>query len=346
VSDVPQLRRLHVLCLEDSPPDAELAMAALAGAGYDLTWDWAQDRETFEELLAAGGHDVILADFALPGFDAPAALRMARSVRPGTPFICVSGTIGEEATVEILKLGADDCVLKDRLGRLPYAVQRAIADRAGRRSLLESTKRLLRIVEGTVKAMGAMVTARDPYTADHQHRATALAVAMAEDLRCEGALIEGLRLAGLVHDVGKLSVPAEILTKPSSLSAVEFELIKVHPQASYEMLRPIDFTQPLAEIARQHHERLDGSGYPRGLAGEAILPEARILAVADVVEAMASHRPYRPALGVEAALREVRAGAGTRFDADAVAACERVFAGGFALPGSAAEVGPLTPPLD
>ena len=142
---------------------------------------------------------------------------------------------------------------------------------------------------------------------------------------------EGLRLAGLVHDVGKLTVPAEILNKPSLLTPVEFELIKGHSAAGYEILASIDFDYPIADIVVQHHERMDGSGYPAGLGGNDILPEARILAVADVVEAMASHRPYRPALGIEAALAEIRAGAGTRYDSPAVDACERLFASGFAF---------------
>ena len=133
------------------------------------------------------------------------------------------------------------------------------------------------------------------------------------------------------HDVGKVGVPAEILSKPAALSDLEFTLIKQHPQAGRELLAAIRFRQPVAEIVGQHHERLDGSGYPDGLKGEEILPEARILSVADVVEAMASHRPYRSSLGLPAALAEVRGGAGTRYDGDVVAACEQVFAQGFAF---------------
>ena len=202
-----------------------------------------------------------------------------------------------------------------------------------RRQTLEdlrlSANRLRRTVEGAVEAMGAMIAARDPYTAGHEKRVTELAVAIAADMRQDEATIEGLRLAGLVHDVGKLTIPAEILNKPSLLTPIEFELIKGHSEAAYEILKSIEFDYPIADIVVQHHERLDGSGYPAGLSGDAILPAARILAVADVVEAMASHRPYRAALGVEAALDEIRAGGGTRYEAAAVAACERVFAQGF-----------------
>ena len=180
-----------------------------------------------------------------------------------------------------------------------------------------------------IAALARTVEVRDPYTAGHQRRVGELAAAMALQMGLGEQAAEGLRVGGMLHDAGKIKIPAEILAKPGLLSTTEFELIKVHAQAGFEILAPIHFPWPVAEMARQHHERQDGSGYPRGLAGEDILPEARILAVADVVEAMASHRPYRPALGLEAALAEVRSGAGVRFDAAAVAACERVFARGF-----------------
>jgi putative nucleotidyltransferase with HDIG domain len=202
-----------------------------------------------------------------------------------------------------------------------------------RRQALEdlrlSATRLRRTVEGAVEAMGEMVATRDPYTAGHEKRVTQLAVAIGAEMGMAPVAVEGLRLAGLVHDIGKLSVPAEILTKPSRLSPIEFELIKGHSAAAYEILKSIDFEWPVADFVVQHHERQDGSGYPAGLKADEILPEARILAVADVVEAMASHRPYRAALGVEAALDEVHSGAGTRYDGDVVAACERVFERGF-----------------
>ena len=180
--------------------------------------------------------------------------------------------------------------------------------------------------------MGAIVGLRDPYTAAHERRVTLLALAMAEELGFDEERREGLALAGEVHDVGKIAVPAEILTKPARLSDIEFTIIKMHAEASRDILSSINFRQPVVDIVAQHHERLDGSGYPDGLRGDEILPEAKVLAVADVVEAMASHRPYRPGLGLDAALDEVRSGAGVKFDAAAVEACERVFAAGFSFP--------------
>jgi putative nucleotidyltransferase with HDIG domain len=166
---------------------------------------------------------------------------------------------------------------------------------------------------------------RDPYTAGHQERVTRLAMAMAERMGLPADRVEGLRVAGLLHDVGKVSVPAEILSKPTGLSAIELALVRSHSEAGYAILREIAFPWPVATIVLQHHERMDGSGYPSGLRGEEILLEARILAVADSVEAMASHRPYRAALGIEEALAELARGRGTAYDVDAVSACLSLF---------------------
>jgi PAS domain S-box-containing protein/putative nucleotidyltransferase with HDIG domain len=185
-------------------------------------------------------------------------------------------------------------------------------------------EQLRRTVEGAVLAMSNVVETRDPYTAGHERRVAELAAAIAAEMGMDGEAREGLRLAGLIHDVGKIAVPAEILARPGRLSEVEFNLIKQHPASGSEILAAIDFGLPVAEMVLQHHERLDGSGYPGGLVGEEILPEARILAVADVVEAMSSHRPYRAALGMDAALAEIREHAGVKYDAAVVAACVRL----------------------
>ena len=201
--------------------------------------------------------------------------------------------------------------------------------RQAEKALLRSARELHEQLLDTVKTMGAIVGLRDPYTAAHERRVTELATAIALELGLGEEALEGLAFAGEVHDIGKVGVPAEILSKPAALNEEEFSLIKRHAQAGRELLGAIRFRQPVAEIVGQHHERLDGTGYPDGLKGDEIMREARILAVADVVEAMASHRPYRAGLGLEAALAEVRSGSGVRYDADVVATCERVFAQGF-----------------
>ena len=184
----------------------------------------------------------------------------------------------------------------------------------------------------TVNSLASTVEMRDPYTAGHQRRVTLLACAIAEEMGLTEGQFDGLRLAGLVHDIGKFKVPVEILNKPGQLTQTELNLIKTHPEAGYNLLKEIDFPWPVARVVLQHHERLDGSGYPQGLKDGAIALEARILAVADVVEAMASHRPYRPALGIEAALHEITMNKGILYDAAVTDICTGLFtAKGFAL---------------
>ena len=180
-------------------------------------------------------------------------------------------------------------------------------------------------LEGTVRAICEMVEIRDPYTSGHQSRVATLASAIALRMGLADGQIKAIRFAGELHDLGKIQVPAEILSKPGKLNAVEFELIKGHVQAGYDVLKDINFPWPIAQIVLQHHERLDGSGYPQGIKGEAILLEARILSVADVVEAMASHRPYRAMLGVDVALNEITSKRGSQFDPQVVDACVALF---------------------
>jgi PAS domain S-box-containing protein/putative nucleotidyltransferase with HDIG domain len=173
----------------------------------------------------------------------------------------------------------------------------------------------------TVEAIASMAEMRDPYTAGHQRGVTRLACALARKMGLAGDRIEGIRVAGFLHDIGKIVVPAEILNKPGKISEYEMNIIRVHPQAGYDILKKIDFPWPVAQIVLQHHERLNGSGYPSGLTGTDILPEAKILAVADVVEAMAAHRPYRPTLGIDKALDEIDKNKGTLYDPEVVDAC-------------------------
>lgn len=178
---------------------------------------------------------------------------------------------------------------------------------------------------GTIQVVTKMIELRDPYTAGHENRVAELAGAIAAELGLDDDTVEGLRVAGQVHDIGKITIPAEILAKPTRLTPMEYDLIKAHPSAGYEILKYVEFPWPVALVALQHHERSDGSGYPQGLKGDEILLEARITAVADVVEAMASHRPYRPGKGLEPALAEIERGRGQIYDAEAVDACLHLF---------------------
>ncbi len=189
----------------------------------------------------------------------------------------------------------------------------------------ERTRELARAMTGTIEAIALTVEMRDPYTSGHQRRVADLAGAIASKLGLSHEKVEGIYMAGLLHDIGKIRVPSGILCHPGRLSEAEFAIIKPHPEIGYNILKGIDFAWPLADIVLQHHERLDGSGYPRGLIADQILVEAKILAVADVVEALSSHRPYRPALGIDFALTEITANRGVCYDADAVDACVILF---------------------
>jgi PAS domain S-box-containing protein len=440
---------LRVLSLEDDPADAELQRRCLQKAGFVVTLDRVDRAADFEAALRTQSPDVIFLDYTVPGWDAPSAVRMVGELRPEIPVICVAGTIGEETAVQMLRLGAVDYVLKDRMARLPSAVHgaleyaaehraraaaegqlraseeryrrivqtandgimlvdadlritfynRRLADmfgfdereliggppggwaaapdaalvqqnfhaiRSGRSSefegqlprkdgtplwvrvsasairngddfdgflamvsdisrLKEAEQQLKNAVAGTVAAMGALVETRDPYTAGHERRVAELCTAIGLRMGFTPEAAQALALTARMHDIGKIAVPAEILTKPSRLSEVEYTLIQQHPEVAADILSAIDFGHPVAQTVLQHHERLDGSGYPNGLKGDEISRDARILAVADVVEAMSSHRPYRPALGLEAALAEIHGGAGRLYDADVVVACCQVF---------------------
>lgn len=197
--------------------------------------------------------------------------------------------------------------------------------------LEENVERLERLVQNTLDAIGAIVETRDPYTSGHMARVAVLASDIARELGWPVERRRVVKLAASVHDVGKVAVPLELLTKPTRLTPIEMELVRAHAEHGFQILDRIDFGSPIAQIVHQHHEWLDGSGYPLGLRGDAIMPEARILTVADVVESMSSHRPYRPALGLDAALEEIARHRGTRFDPEVVDALVAMVARGYEL---------------
>ena len=228
---------------------------------------------------------------------------------------------GEERIVEATTVSIGKKREAKEMGILRDITVRRMAEQELKRSL----ERLQKTFEDTINALVSALERRDPYTAGHQKRVTNLAYAIAKEMGLSKEQINGLRFAGLVHDVGKIQIPTEILIKPAHLSKIEFVMIKMHPQIGYEIVEAIEFPYPVAQIILQHHERMDGSGYPAGLSGEDILLEARTLAVADVVEAMSSHRPYRPALGIDVALEEIAKYKGVLYDSEAVDACLKLF---------------------
>ncbi len=232
----------------------------------------------------------------------------------------------KDGSIKILETNLRGIREKDGTLKGFYGLSRDITDR--KRADEERKKNLehLRKALGTtIQIVVSLTEARDAYTAGHQQRVANLARAIASEMGLPRNTIEGIRIAASIHDIGKMSVPIDILAKPAKLTEAEFGLIKEHPGKGYEIIKDVDSPWPLAEIVYQHHERVNGSGYPLGLEGEDILLEARIIGVADVIEAMASHRPYRPALGINVALQEIEENSGILYDPDVAAACLKIF---------------------
>ena len=250
------------------------------------------------------------------------ALNIQRIIKSGSAIFesrhrCKDGRIiYVEASVNYLKVGD---------GRF-FAFIRDITERKRLGDeLRHSMQSLKKTLNGTINAIALLGEMRDPYTSGHEMRVAQLACAIAKEIGMTEDQIEGIRISAFLHDIGKIAIPAEILSKPSKLSDNEFGIIRTHSRASFDIVKMIEFPWPVAQAILQHHERLNGSGYPSGLKGEEITPEARILAVADVIEAMACHRPYRPALGIDKALEEISRNKDVLYEAKAVDACLRLF---------------------
>jgi PAS domain S-box-containing protein len=311
--------------------------------------DWRQIFQAVPEGLIVIGlnFDVIFVNrafAALSGVDAMQAIgRKCYDIFPGS--IChgrACPMVRILAGVERLMYEADKHCMCGRLipsfvTAVPYrladgalaGIVETITDastaKVAREELHRSHERLRRAMGAIIQAMSAMIEKRDTYTAGHQRRVAKLCRALAMELGFSWERTHGLRMAAAVHDLGKIEVASEILTKSGQLSEYELAIIHLHPETAYDILKGIEFSWPLAETVYQHHERLDGSGYPRRLKGDQILVEARILAVADVVEAITSFRPYRPGLGFDAALEELAGHSGSLYDANVIAACEVLF---------------------
>jgi putative nucleotidyltransferase with HDIG domain len=316
---------LRLLLVEDSEDDSLLLTREIRKGGYELSYIRVETPDEYQAALDGGPWDIILSDYSLPGWNGLEALRILKQKSMDLPFILVSGKIGEETAVEAMKSGAHDYVMKDHQARLLPAIKRELAEAEERRKRRQAEQELGRTLEKLRKTQEGMIEAliitmekRDPYTAGHQLRVARLSQAIANELKFTEDRIQAIYTAGMLHDLGKISVSTEILTKPGRISAEEFDIIKTHALSGYEILKSVEFPWPIAGMVLQHHERLDGSGYPAGLHGEEIQMEARILAVADVVEAMTYNRPYRQALGLDAALEEIRNNRGLMFDEDVV----------------------------
>jgi PAS domain S-box-containing protein len=258
----------------------------------------------------------------------------AENMRKGDQEVIISGkakrNIIEPFTTPdgIRWLLSDKIPYKDKEGKVTGVIGLAkdiTLERKSEEELRQSYQKLKKTMNATINTMSSIIEVKDPYTAGHQQRVSQLATAIAKELYLPKDKVEGIRIASLIHDIGKIGLPIEILSKPTKLSDLEFSLIKNHSQIGYDVLKSIDFSYPVAQIVLQHHERLNGSGYPNNLKGDEILLEARIIGVADVVEAMSSYRPYRPALGIDKALEEISKNKGILYDPKAVDVCLKLF---------------------
>lgn len=325
----------RILVVDDEKSIRITLREFLSKAGHDV--ECTETGEEALDLFRKGEFDVLLTDIIMPRTTGVELLKSVRANMPSTKVIMMTGEPTLDTATESLRAGAFDYLTK------PVSKEKVlrIVDNAMHVKKLENsnqeyrenlerlvakrTEKLKKALEGIVHAMVKAMESRDPYTAGHQKRVADLAEAIAGEMGLSKKRREGLRMAGTIHDLGKISVPTEILVKPGRLGKNEYNIIKDHARAGYEILKDIDFPWPIAQMVYQHHERLDGSGYPMGLSGTEILQESKILAVADVVEAMASHRPYRPALGIEAALDEIDGNSGRIYDEQVVNHCIRLF---------------------
>jgi putative nucleotidyltransferase with HDIG domain len=271
---------------------------------------------------------VIMLDILMPGMGGMEALREIRKINTTASVIMVTAITDEEIIRKTQELGADDYIVKpfdlhyvetSVMGKISSALDQA------EEKLRESYEKLQKNFDAVIKTLARVVETRDPYTSGHQERVAVLSEAIADEMGLSAERVGIIRMAAIIHDLGKIYIPAEILSKPSKLSDVEFEMIKSHPLVAYEILKDMEFPHPIADYIFQHHERLNGSGYPKGLSDGNILLEAKIIAVADTIEAMASHRPYRPAIGLDNALEEISINRDILYDPDTVDACLRLF---------------------
>ncbi|CAN2039700.1 putative two-component system response regulator [Candidatus Magnetomoraceae bacterium gMMP-15] len=334
----------RVLCIDDDDMIRYILGVHLKDNGFEV--ECAGNGEIGLELFYKNTPDIILVDLNMPAIDGFGVLRTVTKEAPELPVIVVSGTGDLKSAIKAIRLGAWDYITKPIGDMIVFdlaiqkALERAYLIRENRlyRTDLEkkvhqrtielekANENLKTIINEIVNSLGKITEKRDPYTAGHQERVAILATAMAEEMKLSQDVQEGIKVAALLHDIGKIYVPAEFLAKPTRLSKFEMIIIREHATVGYEILKAISFPWPVADIIHQHHERMNGSGYPQGLHGDKLLIESRIIAVADTVEAMSSHRPYRPALGIDKALKEIKDKRGILYCPKCVDACCKIFA--------------------
>lgn len=318
-------KALRVLIIEDSADDAELLVRELRRGGYEPACERVETAAAMQSALASQTWDLVVSDHSVLQLDSLAALSLLKASGRDTPFIIVSGTIGEERAVQAMKAGANDYLVKGSLGRLIPVVERELADaeeRQARRvaeqavrehdqqAILELAAAYEATLEGWVRALDL----RDRETEGHSRRVTDLTVRLARRMGIGEAECVHIRRGALLHDIGKMTIPDNILHKPSPLSSEEWDIMRQHPACARELLAPIEYLRPALDIPYCHHEKWDGTGYPRGLRGEDIPLSARMFAAVDIWDAVRSDRPYRPAWTEQRARDYLASLAGTHLD--------------------------------
>ena len=328
-------RDIKILVIDDEKEVLDLISGLLKNQGFDVYQ--ASSGEQGIELFERENPTIILTDINIPDISGIEILKLVKKASPTTQVIVFSGMGTTDDIIKTLRLGASDYLTKPfNIGLLIHNVTRCIErhelimERIGRQETLEKVVRertaaLTTTFYETVKALGLLTEKRDPYTAGHQHRVALLAMAIGRKLGLTEKELEIIHVAGLLHDIGKIAVPVELLAKPSKLTTLETQLIKSHPQAGFDIIKDIPFVESLGKdvsiIVLQHHERLDGSGYPGGLKDDDLELETKILSVSDVVEAMSSHRPYRAAIDISITKAEIADGSKILYSPECVDAC-------------------------
>jgi len=322
---------LRVLVVEDSADDAELLVRELRRGGYDPLSQRVETAAAMRAALAAGTWDLVVSDHSVLQFDSLAALNIVKESGNDTPFIIVSGTIGEERAVEAMKAGASDYLMKGKLARLIPVVDRELADVKERRArrAAEHTVRereqqavleLADAYEATLEGWARALDLRDRETEGHSRRVTEMTVRLARKMGVNEETCVHIRRGALLHDIGKMGIPDSILLKPSPLTPDEWEIMRRHPAYARDFLAPIEYLRAALDIPYCHHEKWDGTGYPRGLKGEEIPLAARMFAAVDIWDALRSERPYRPAWSDEQAREHLTSLSGTHLDPDVAGA--------------------------